>query len=129
MLSSLMKKKLRNLKRGKVIAVMEDGEAFLGKLEEFDENTIILTEAWEGPSSKIQWETLEDKKDSSRLDDYGFVDWILVNLEETYLRVDHISRIWPWEHVNEYREDEESTKRTPIYARTPAVDVLSEEKW
>ncbi|MEF8832321.1 MAG: hypothetical protein V5A66_02245 [Candidatus Thermoplasmatota archaeon] len=125
MLSSLMEKRLKNLKEGRLIAVMEDGEAFLGKLKEFDKDTIVLTEVCEGPSSKIEWGTLGEKEDSSQ-EDYGFVDWVCVNLEEVYLRVDHISRIWPWEHVEEYREDEEGEKRTPVYTRTPAIDILSE---
>lgn len=54
MLSSLMEKKLKNLKGEKLIAVMEDGEAFLGKLKDFDKDTIILTDVCEGPSSEIR---------------------------------------------------------------------------
>ncbi len=127
MLSSLMEKKLKYLKGKRLIAVMEDGEAFLGKLKEFDKDTIILTEVYEGPSSEIEWETLGEKKESSQEGDYGFVDWVCVNLKEVYLRVDHISRIWPWKHTEEYREDEKSDKRTPTYTRTPAIDLLSEE--
>jgi len=127
MLSSLMEKRLKNLKGERLIAVMEDGEAFLGKLKEFDKDTIVLTEVCEGPSSEIKWETLGVKKDSSQKEGYGFVDWVCVNLEEVYLRMDHISRIWPWKHVEEYKEDEESEKRTPTYTRTPAIDLLSEE--
>jgi len=127
MLSSLMEKRLKDLRGKKLIAVMDDGEAFLGKLKEFDKDTIILTEVYEGPSSEIEWDTLGEKKDSSQREGYGFVDWVCVNLEEVYLRVDHISRIWPWKHVEEYREEKKSDKRTPTYTRTPAIDLLSEE--
>jgi len=126
MLSSLMEKKLKDLKGQKLIAVMEDGEAFLGKLKEYDKDTLVLTEVYEGPSSEIEWDTLSEKKDSLQ-EGFGFVDWVCVNLKEVYLRIDHISRIWPWEHVEEYRTDEESQKRTPTYTRTPAIDLLSEE--
>ncbi len=122
-----MEKRLKNLKNKRLIAVMEDGEAFLGKLKEFDKDTIILTEVCEGPSSDIEWETLGEKKGYSQVGDYGFIDWVCVNLEEVYLRVDHISRIWPWKHVKDYPEDKESDKRTPTYTRTPAIDLLSEE--
>jgi len=118
---------LKDLKGKKLIAVMDDGEAFLGKLKEFDKDTIILTEVCEGPSSEIEWETLSEKKDSSQQKGYGFVDWVSVNLKEVYLRVDHISRMWPWEHVEEYQEEKKSDKRTPTYTRTPAIDLLSEE--
>lgn len=119
---------MKNLKGEKLIAVMEDGEAFLGKLKDFDKDTIILTEVCEGPSSEIRWETLGEKDDSPQEEDYGFVDWVCVNLEEVYLRVSHISRIWPWEHVEGYERDVQSKKRTPTYTRTPAIDILSEEK-
>ncbi|MFW5953139.1 MAG: hypothetical protein ACOCSJ_03160 [Candidatus Natronoplasma sp.] len=127
MLSSLMEKRLKDLKGERLIAVMEDGEAFLGKLKEFDEDTVVLTEVCEGPSSEIKWEAIGVKKNSSQKEGYGFVDWVCVNLKEVYLRMDHISRIWPWEHVKEYEEKEESKKRTPTYTRTPAIDLLSEE--
>ncbi len=127
MLSSLMEKKLKNLQGKKLIAVMEDGEAFLGKLEDFDKNTIVLSQVCEGPSSKIEWDTLDDRKKSSEKEGYGFVDWVYVNLEEVYLRIDHISRIWPWEHIKEYNEEVEKKKRTPTYTRTPVIDMLSDE--
>ena len=125
MLSSLMKKKLKDLKGKKLIAVMEDGEAFLGKLKEFDKDTIILTEVCEGSSSNIEWEAISEEKTASREEGYGFVDWVSVNLEKVYLRLDHISRIWPWRHIEEYQEKKK--KRTPTYTRTPAIDLLSEE--
>ncbi len=127
MLSSLMEKKLKYLKGKKLIVVMGDGEAFLGKLKEFDKDTIVLTEVCEGSSYNIEWETLSEEKTASREEGYGFVDWVCVNLEEVYLRLDHVSRIWPWEHVKKYEEEEKSKRRTPTYTRTPAIDLLSEE--
>ena len=126
-----MEKKLKKLKGKRLITVMEDGEAFLGRLKEFDDDTIVLTEVCEGPSSEINWSTLEintgKESKGSAEKDYGFVDWVCVNLKEVYIRVDHISRIWPWQHIGEY-EEPETSKRTPTYSRTPAVDLLVEEE-
>lgn len=122
MLATLLQKKLKKLKKQKIIVVMDGGKAFLGVLEEFDDGTIVLSQVFEGPSSKIEWESIGDE-DKSRDDMYGFVDWVCVNLEEVYLRVDHISRIWPWEHREKKGIEKE---RTPTYTRTPAIDLLRE---
>ncbi len=124
MLATLLQKKLKRSKGEKVIVVMEDETAFLGVLKEFDEGTIVLTDVCEGPSSEIEWNSLEKGPESEETPEEvtGFVDWICVNLEEVYLRVDHISRVWPWKH-----EEDREEKRTPTYTRTPAIDLLSEK--
>ncbi|MFP4000828.1 MAG: hypothetical protein ACLFU5_02875, partial [Thermoplasmata archaeon] len=55
-----------------------------------------------------------DKKDKRA----GFATWTEVNLEEVYVRIDHISRIWPWtkkeELPNEAKKGEKGRTR-PIY--------------
>ncbi|MFP4000826.1 MAG: hypothetical protein ACOCTN_04045 [Candidatus Natronoplasma sp.] len=127
MLSSLMEKKMKKLRGEVLIAVMDDGEAFLGKLRDFDEDTLILNEVYEGPSSEIKWETLGEEDDQSPEMGYGFVDWVRVNLEEVYLRVNHVSRIWPWEHIEGYEKEPNTKKRRATYTRTPAIDILSED--
>lgn len=128
MLSTLLQKKLKRLKGEKLIVVMDDETAFLGVLQGFDEETIVLTEVCEGPSYEIKWKSLEEgtngKREGTSEDVAGFVDWVCVNLEEVYLRVDHISRIWPWKHKTKEGGEE---KRAPTYTRTPAIDLLSEE--
>lgn len=125
MLANLLQKKLKRLEGEKIIVVMEDETAFLGVLEEFDEGIIVLTDVCEGPSSKIRWDSLDQEPNSEETSEEltGFVDWVCVNLKEVYLRVDNISRVWPWKHEEDMEE-----KRTPTYTRTPAIDLLSEDK-
>ncbi|MBS3781671.1 MAG: hypothetical protein KGY68_03570 [Candidatus Thermoplasmatota archaeon] len=121
-----MEKRLKKLKGKKLIAVMDDGEAFLGTLIDFDKDTLVLTEVCEGPSSQIEWSSLDDEEPQPE-EGYGFVDWVCVNLEEVIIRVDHVSRLWPWKHRKEYFEDQ-SKKRTPTYTRTPALDMLAKQE-
>ncbi|MFP3872613.1 MAG: hypothetical protein ACOC55_04475 [Candidatus Natronoplasma sp.] len=132
MLATLLEKRLKRLKADKIIVVMDGGKAFLGVLKDFDEGTIILTDVCEGPSSEIKWETLgeeerEKASEESFEEAYGFVDWVCVNLAEVYLRVDHISRIWPWEHIGKEGAEKKKAGRHPTYSRTPAADLLREE--
>lgn len=129
MLSTLMEKKLKKLRDRKLIVVMEDGEAFLGKLKEFDNDTIVLTEVYEGPSSEINWSDLKDNIDDVDRNNevHGFVNWVSVNLEQVFLRVDHISRIWPWILTEDTIEKEKAPDRAPLYTRTPALELLAKE--
>jgi len=127
MLATLLEKKLKRLKGEKIIVVMDDETAFLGVLKEFDEETIVLTDVCEGPTSEIKWESFEEGSGSEETSEEvtGFVDWVCINLEEVYLRVDHISRFWPWKHRK--KKEKGKKKRAPTYTRTPAIDLLSEE--
>ncbi len=129
MLATLLQKRLRGLKGKKIIVVMDGGKAFLGVLKDFDDETIVLSDICEGPSSEIRWKTLEQEEPKKSFDEaYGFVDWICVNLEEVYLRVDHVSRIWPWQHTDEDISKKKEKGRYPTYTRTPAIDLLRDEE-
>ncbi len=129
MLASLLQKKLKRLKGDKIIVVMDGGKAFLGVLKDFDDETLVLSDVCEGPASKIEWESIgeerEENTDRTFEEAYGFVDWVCVNLEEVYLRLNHVSRIWPWIHTKD--KDLVKEGRKPTYTRTPAIDLLREE--
>lgn len=124
MLGTLLEKKLKKLENKKILVVMDDEIAFLGTLDEFDKNTVILKDVSQGSSTEINWsdvsetyeEEIEKKKDVS----VGFINWAHVNMGEVYIRVNHISRIWKWhEKRMEEKEAEEdkTTYKRPIYKK------------
>ncbi|MFO8110855.1 MAG: hypothetical protein R6U17_10115 [Thermoplasmata archaeon] len=116
MLGNLLEKKLKALEGSVILAVTDDGMAFAGKLVEFDKTTIVLQQVYQGSTSKINWhdapeeEGTEDtpKKGSK----YGFVDWAAITLDELYINIDHVSRIWPWN-----QQDSSTNRETEVYSR------------
>ncbi|MFW5946559.1 MAG: hypothetical protein ACOCSJ_03315 [Candidatus Natronoplasma sp.] len=128
MLDELLEKKLKGLKNEDILVVMDDGLAFMGKLEDFDAKTLVLKEVYQAPAKRIDWKELSSKSDDVRehIDDdrkVGFIDWTKVNLEEAYVRVEHISRIWKWKKA----EKEEQTQKDFRKAKRP-VYIKDREK-
>lgn len=122
MIDSMLEKKLKKLTGGSLVVVMDDGLSFIGTLKEFDKNTMVLTDVYQGSSCEINWEEVSEDSDSdvkekveSNDEKYGFVDWTAVHLEEVYIRVDHVSRIWPWKLVEKKEPMPKKYKTGPVY--------------
>ncbi|MEF8873199.1 MAG: hypothetical protein V5A88_00860 [Candidatus Thermoplasmatota archaeon] len=122
MIGDLLEKKLKGLKGNKILVVMDDGLAFLGDLVEYDSNTLVLKEVNQAPAKKIKWK--EIPKEGEEVEKVvGYIDWTSVNLEEVYIRMEHVLRIWHWKDIqpeDETREKGETRKR-PIYTRDEAM--------
>ncbi len=132
MIDSMLEKKLKKLVGGSLVVVMDDGLSFIGTLKEFDKNTLILTDVYQGSSSEINWEEVSEDVDSSvkekvesKNERYGFVDWTAVHLEEVYIRVDHVSRIWPWKLIEEKPSMQQTYKTGPVYKNDHSTPNIS----
>ncbi len=123
MLGTLLEKKLKELQGSTLLVVMDDGTAFAGKLVEFDKTTIVLNNIYQGSASQIDWKEVSPEEKETikhRIEEegtYGFVDWTAIALKEVYIRVEHISRIWPWELISEPEEKHTENYERPVYFR------------
>jgi len=132
MMDSLLEKKLKKIMEGSVVVVMDDGMSFIGTLKEFDKETLVLTDVYQGSASEINWEEVsEDNKEDmkekmkDKSERYGFVDWTAVHLEEVYIRVEHISRIWPWKIVEKVPALSKKYRTGPIYRNNHSTPNIS----
>lgn len=137
MIDTLLEKKLKDLKEDKILVVMSDGIAFKGKLEDFDKKTLVISEVRQGPTKDIIWTDTEEGKegeepmrvkegDEPKQDRYGYIPWTSINLEEVYLRTDHITRIWPWKKVKSGTEMTGTPKEeAPAYVKNPSETNVS----
>ncbi len=123
MLEGLLGKKLNGLKNEDILVVMDDGLGFLGELKDFDKKTLVLEKVLQSSFEEIDWKEIsvgsknlrEKNKDDKKA---GFVNWTQVNLEEVYVRTDHVSRIWPWikkEKITDETEKGSEGEKRPIY--------------
>lgn len=115
-----MGKKLDDLRNEDILVVMDDGLGFLGELKEFDKKTLVLRKVLQSNFEEIDWKQISiDSKDfrEKRKGDKkaGFANWAEVNLEEVYIRTDHISRVWPWIKKEKIAEGETEEEKRPIY--------------
>ncbi len=118
MIGDLLEKKLKRLRDKKILVVMDDGLAFLGRLLEYDSSTIILKNVSQAPAKKIRWKEIPEKEeDMEKME--GYIDWTAVNLEEVYIRTDHVLRIWHWKDLEEEEEtpNKGRTRMRPVYTR------------
>ncbi|MFO7793081.1 MAG: hypothetical protein R6W73_08935 [Candidatus Saliniplasma sp.] len=122
MIDTLLEKKLKKLTGGSLVVVMDDGLSFIGTLEDFDKNTLVLTDVYQGSSSEVDWEEVSkdigsdiEEKIESKDERYGFIDWTAVHLEEVYIRIDHVSRIWPWKFIEKKQPISKKYKTGPVY--------------
>ena len=128
MLDELLEKKLKDLKDDDILVVMDDGLAFLGELVQFDKNTLILKDVYQAPAKQIDWKRMPSESDEVReqMDEnreFGFIDWTHINLEEVYIRIDHVSRIWRWFKEKQKKEVKKEFRRAkrPVYSRIESV--------
>lgn len=101
MLDDLLEKKLDDLIGMDILVVMDDGLGFLGELQEYDKKTLVLNKVLQSQFDKIDWKDIPDDSKNVRKRDteekkVGFANWTRVNLKEVYVRVEHVTRIWPW---------------------------------
>lgn len=131
MIGDLLGKKLKDLTDERILVVMDDGLAFLGDLTEHDSNTLILENVRQAPSKEIKWKGAPEEKtkgEGKEKGKKGYIDWTEINLEEVYIRTEHVLRIWRWER--EVEEEEEAPRREksgkqPIYTKE---DTLPDER-
>jgi len=117
MLDGLLEKKLDACQGKDILVVMDDGLGFLGELEEYDKKTMILTKVLQSRFDEIDWKKIPTSSNNVRKKDrkdkkIGYANWTRVNLKEVYIRVEHVTRIWPW--IGKVKgESKEETR--PIY--------------
>lgn len=117
MLDGLLEKKLDGLKGKDILVVMDDGLGFLGELQEYDEKTLVLRKVLQSQFDEIDWKEIPGETKTVRKKDdedkkIGFANWSQVNLKEVYIRIEHVTRIWPW--VGKVEGETKEGKR-PIY--------------
>jgi small nuclear ribonucleoprotein (snRNP)-like protein len=113
---SIVQDVLRDLLGKEVVIICTDSQAYRGRLEKFDEDALSLKEVLELRKEDLKWvdPTVSPKADGAdiggQLDAYGSVDLdkIRVSLRHVFIRVDTISRIWPW-------ATEEDSKAAPEF--------------
>lgn len=120
MLDGLLEKKLSGLEHEDVLVVMDDGLGFLGELEDYDKNTLVLGKVLQSRFKDIDWKDIpshpRERQEETGDKKAGFANWAEVNLEEVYIRTEHVSRVWPWVKKEEIpREAEEDERTRPIY--------------
>lgn len=90
---------------GKEIAIeCTDGNVYRGRLERYDTEAISLLETMQFILSEMRWADpiLSPRGDTadigSQIDAFGQVDTkkIRVSLKSVFIRIETISRIWPW---------------------------------
>lgn len=119
MLDGLLEKKLDGLKGRDILVVMDDGLGFLGQLEDFDKKTMILTKVLQSQFDEIDWQKIPTYSNDVRGKNegetkIGFANWTRINLEEVYIRIEHVTRIWPWVQKEKVKGKTKEGKR-PIY--------------
>lgn len=98
MLDGLMEKKLDACLGEDILVVMDDGLGFLGELQEYDKKTLVLKKVLQSQFDQIDWQQLSTDSKNVRGKDkkIGYANWTSVNLKEVYVRIEHVTRIWPW---------------------------------
>lgn len=121
MLGDLLEKKLKGLKNKKILVVMDDELAFLGDLVEFDSNTMVLKKVYQAPADQIRWKEMpeEEKEIEEKIEKkemIGYIEWTYINLEEVYICMDHVLRIWHWKG---FKDEGTETKKgfSPVYKK------------
>lgn len=117
MLDGLMEKKLDACIGKDILVVMDDGLGFLGELQEYDKKTMVLTKVLQSQFDEIDWKKISSNSRNVRNRDseekkIGYANWTRVNLKEVYIRIAHVTRIWPW--IGKV-EGESKEKTRPIY--------------
>ena len=109
---SIVQDTFRDLLGKEVVVICTDGVAYRGRLEKFDEEACSMREVQELRQEDLKWvdPTVSPKADGAdiggQLDAYGSVDLnkIRLSLRHVIIRVETISRIFPWAMEEEQRE-------------------------
>lgn len=122
MIDTLLEKKLKMMEGDMLFIVMDDGVVFSGTLKDFDKQTILMTDVKQGSATEIKWKDVGEEE----LDEepylkyeeegkYGYVPWKDVILDEVYIRIEHISRIWPVPQPEKGAQEETAASHRPVY--------------
>ncbi|MEF8874430.1 MAG: hypothetical protein V5A88_07155 [Candidatus Thermoplasmatota archaeon] len=129
MAGDLLKKELKDLKEKRILIVMDDGLSFLGKLIDFDSDTLILEDVYQAEAKQINWKNFEmknvwgkparlkeigEKDEKDEEEKVGYVEWVEVDLDRLYIQIDHTVRIW---YESELKEKEEPPAKSTVYSK------------
>ncbi len=122
----LLEEELKDLKEKRILIVMDDGLSFLGKLIDFDRDTLILEQVYQAEATKINWKKFDmtdvwgkpakvkEIGEDDENEKVGYVEWVEVNLDRLYIRTDHVVRIW---YESELKEREEPPSTSTVYSK------------
>ncbi len=110
---TLMQDAFRDLLGKEVVMICIDGVAYRGRMEKFDEEAVSMREVQELRQEDLKWvdPTVSPKADGAdiggQLDAYGSVDLnkIRVSLRHVIIRVETISRVFPWATEEEEKKE------------------------
>lgn len=91
----LLDEELKDLIDNEIAVIMNDGQAYRGKLTTYDKDILILENIYETSNQEIEWvesKGSEDKPKKTR----GYLPWRKVTLPKLIIRLPMILRIWPW---------------------------------
>lgn len=129
MAASLLEEELEDRREERILIVMEDGLGFLGKLIDFDSETIVLTDVYQSSAKEINWEKIEmtniwkegvkireagEERKAGQKDKKGYVEWIEVNLDRLYIQMEYVVRIW---YESELGKEEEIPTKSTVYSK------------
>ncbi|MFW5898224.1 MAG: hypothetical protein ACOCT7_00050 [Candidatus Saliniplasma sp.] len=119
MSDGLLENKLDRLLGDDVLVVMDDDFLFLGILDEFDSRTLVLKKVLQAPSKQVDWKNISPNSKTMRDGGregkkVGFMNWSEVNLEEVYVLMEHVTRIWNWGKKKKVEKTDGKVRR-PIY--------------
>ncbi len=107
-----LKRRLSDYSNKVIAVVMDDGCCLKGKLEDIDDDCLILTDIEETLAHDINWvDTADDVNSIIK----GYVEWKEITLPQVIVSLDKILRIWPWEIKKEDKKDVEGSSQAHIY--------------
>ena len=133
MIDTLLEKKLKALEGKGLFTVMDDGLVFWGELQGFDKHTLVMTNVKQGSATDIEWKEIGEEEideEEPTLEDedkkkYGYISWTKVNLEEVYIRIDHVTRLWPEKHEEIEEEERSGVRQQPVYYKEHSMPNIS----
>ena len=100
---SIILDQLRELLGKELVVTCLDGSAFRGRLEKYDEESIVMQEVLELNKKDLRWMEPQVSPQAegditAQIDAYGSIDTrrLRVSLRYVIIRIESISRIWPW---------------------------------
>ena len=92
----ILEEELPKLINCDIAVIMNDGQAYRGKLTEYDGDIIVLEDIYETSNQEIEWVEKKDPGDD-KVRTKGYLPWRKITLPNVILRLPMVLRIWPWE--------------------------------
>jgi len=86
---------LEELGNTEIAVVMNDGQAYRGTLDGFDDETIILIKILETSNQDVDWVESGGGKKTPAIK--GYMHWRRITLPRLIIRSQMVLRIWPWQ--------------------------------